>query len=181
MRFVRLMPVAAAVVVLAACGGSSESPSAAAPSPTEVPSPAETQGPKAADPVEVEVADPEALSEVEASMQALNTERESMDSSQYLTGANELTARAAAAYGKQGLGAFACQMTVGIVSGAQGAEPAAVKTGLGNTLEVVVRNATGKMNETLAGADVDALMTKTCPDVRTAALNAAGVKSLNAL
>ena len=176
----KVVVLTAALSVLAACGGGDQEPSAA-PSTTPRPTTSVTQGPRPSGEVEVKVADPEALTEVEASMQALNTERESLDSSEYLNRANELTARGAAAYGPEGLGVFACQITVGIVSGAQGAKPAAVKVGLGNTLVVVVRNATGELKQTLAGAGLDALMTKTCPDVRKAALKAAGVNSLDAL
>ncbi|MCD5316062.1 hypothetical protein [Kineosporia babensis] len=192
MRFGRVLVVAPLLLAgLAACGGGSDEPAASgstpSPTATSTAEPAEssaaepTERPKATESLKVEIADPEALSEVEASMQALSAERESMDSNEYLDKANELTARAAAAYGASGMPAFACQMTIGIVSGAQGAEPAAVKVGLGNTLKVVVRNGTGKLNETLTGADLDAQMKKTCPDVRTAALQATGVKTINAL
>ena len=189
-RLIVAAPVAVLMLGLAGCSGDNDEPAAvvtpsasatSATSATVAPSEGPTAAPGPTSSIKVEVADPKALSEVEESMQALNAERESLDTNEYLNRANELTARAAAAYGPEGLGAFSCQMTVGIVSGARGAEPAAVRVGLGNTLKVIVRNATGELNQTLAGADVDGLMLKTCPDVRTAALQATGLKTLNVL
>ncbi|GLY19835.1 hypothetical protein LWF15_12650 [Kineosporia rhizophila] len=180
----RHFAVAVLMLGLAGCSGDNDEPAAASTPSVSVSTTtpeATSQAPEPTSSIKVEVADPKALSEVEESMQALNAERESLDTNEYLNRANELTARAAAAYGPEGLGAFSCQMAVGIVSGAQGAEPAAVRVGLGNTLKVIVRNATGELNQTLAGADVDGLMLKTCPDVRTAALQATGLKTLNAL